>query len=247
MVRILGRKGRGCVHTRAGRAGRGEGGRRSETKGKDGKCAAKESSSGRITFSPKARAAKKKKEGGGDERTPFEPWAQKLAHWSPGYCINAAGGRDGGEIIFAQKCNEASRSTGRRGARAVNNMNAKNHLLKVSQYDDGLKMDARSTKASSAAQFSSARRSRITRRRCLRHRSWIMEPTRSVSELLIRGAQIRLRPSPRHHKFLSKSVRKRSGEQREGGRGCGRRQWPRTRTKGVKSQNAQLNGNDCGH
>ena len=44
------------------------GGRRSETKGKDGKCAAKESSSGRITFSAKARAAKKKKEGGGDER-----------------------------------------------------------------------------------------------------------------------------------------------------------------------------------
>ena len=183
MLRILGRKGRGCVHTRAGR---GEGGR--EEVGNERKerqmRAAKESSSGRITFSAKARAAAKKKmkkeEGGGDERTPFEPWAQKLAHWSPGYCINAAGGRDGGEIIFAQKCNEASRSTGPGRARSVNNTKAKNHLLKVSQYDDGLKMDARSTKASSAAQFSSARRSRITRRRCLRHRSWIMELGLSV-------------------------------------------------------------------
>ena len=93
-------------------------------------------------------------------------------------------------------------------ARAVNNMNAKNHLLKVSQYDDGLKMDARSTKASSAAQFSSARRSRITRRRCLRHRSWIMEPTRSVSELLIRGAQIRLRPSFPRLLAITNSCRK---------------------------------------
>lgn len=61
-------EGRGVVACTHEQGEARAGGRRSETKGKDGKCAAKESSSGRITFSAKARAAaKKKKEGGGDE------------------------------------------------------------------------------------------------------------------------------------------------------------------------------------
>ena len=150
-------------------------------------------------------------EGGRRRRTPFEPWAQKLAHWSPGYCINAVGGRDGGEIIFAQKCNEASRSTGPRGARAVNNMNAKNHLLKVSQYDDGLKMDARSGRRKRRPQHNLALPDDLELRAVvvfvIGHGSW-SSLGRSVSELLIRGAQIRLRPSFLRLLAITNSCRK---------------------------------------
>ena len=54
------------------------------------------------TFSFSAKAKEGEEDATATKRTPFEPWAQKLAHWSPGYCINAAGT----EVIFAPKCNE---------------------------------------------------------------------------------------------------------------------------------------------
>ena len=64
-----------------------------QRKGKDSKCEEEDS------FRTELRAAhflfSAKSEGGEEDptertRTPFEPWAQKLAHWSIGYCINAA-------------------------------------------------------------------------------------------------------------------------------------------------------------
>ena len=85
-----------------------------ERRGEDGKC--DEDSSSHFLFPPKRGRRR--------ARTPFEPWAQKLAHWSPGYCINAAGSR----IIFVGKCNEGKRES---ESGAVNNMKTKSHLLKV--------------------------------------------------------------------------------------------------------------------
>ena len=99
MARILGRVWRQArEHERAERECISE----EERKGEDGKCEEDSPPDGRSTFSFSAKAKEGEEDATATKRTPFEPWAQKLAHWSPGYCINAAGT----EVIFAPKCNE---------------------------------------------------------------------------------------------------------------------------------------------
>ena len=92
MVRILGRGVATTAQEYRRRGRRKSAFRRSDRKGE-------ERTSSHFLFPPKRGRRR--------ARTPFEPWAQKLAHWSPGYCINAAGSR----IIFVGKCNEGKRES----------------------------------------------------------------------------------------------------------------------------------------